>query len=405
MITKGRRYVRRAKNCSVMYRLCLSDEGSVSGPSVESRGARVESVSNVASNDVIGGLVANVNEFTKKPFPSVKINTSFLELIHFDICEFNGILTQGGKRHFITFYDDYSQYLHVYLLRLKDEAFDAFNCIRLKLKINLIDASKFFARTGGEYLNHEIDTFCEENGIKHERTSPYTPQQNGLVEIKNRTNMVNCMLNQIGQPNNLWGEALLTACHVHNRITSCVIPTSPYELWKGIKPNLDYFKAWGYVAYYRTSDPKRAKLGARANKSIFIGYAHNSKAYRLLDIESVVVVESRDVEFFEDKFSKDEENSSHTTPTSTSREILPPPPIVEGPRRSTRDRIEKSFGDDFCCYFVKGTQKKLTREVIFTINLDDDPMTFTEAMMSRDAPLWKEAINDEMDSIMSNGTW
>ena len=146
-------------------------------------------------------------------------------------------------------------------------------------------------------------------------------------------------------------------------------------------------------------------MGARANKSIFIGYAHNSKTYRLLDIESGVVVESRDVEFFEDKFSKDEENSSHTTPTSTSREILPPPPIVEEPRRSTRARIEKTFGDDFYSYLVEGTQKKVTREVILSINLDDDPKTFTEAMTSRDAPLWKEAINDEMDSIMGNGTW
>nr|KAJ0214114.1 hypothetical protein LSAT_V11C400210890 [Lactuca sativa] len=46
-------------------------------------------------------------------------------------------------------------------------------------------------------------------------------------------------------------------------------------------------KVWRYVAYYRTLDPKRNKLGARANKSIFIGYAHNSKAYQLLDIESM----------------------------------------------------------------------------------------------------------------------
>nr|KAJ0221719.1 hypothetical protein LSAT_V11C200096460 [Lactuca sativa] len=47
----------------------------------------------------------------------------------------------------------------------------------------------------------------------------------------------------------------------------------------------------------------------------------------------------------------------------------------------------------------------MTREVIFSINLDDDPKTFTEAMTSRDDPLWKEAINDKMDSIMGNGTW
>ena len=69
-------------------------------------------------------------------------------------------------------------------------------------------------------------------------------------------------------------------------------------------------------------------------KSVLIGYAQNNKAYRLLDDESGVVVESRDVEFFEDKFSRYNENSNSTTPTSTSRGILAPPPIVEIPIKS-----------------------------------------------------------------------
>nr|KAJ0216916.1 hypothetical protein LSAT_V11C300135110 [Lactuca sativa] len=235
----------------------------------------------------------------------------------------------------------------------KVKSFDAFKRYKAEVENQLERHIKILrSDRDGEYFNQEFDTFCEENGIKKERTSPYTPQHNGLAKRKNRTlcEMVNCMLNQSSQPNNLWGEALLTVCYVHNRITSRVIPTSPYELWKG------------------------------------------------------VVVESRDVEFFEDKFSKDEENSSHTSPTSTSREILLPPPIVEERRRSTRARIEKTFGDDFYSYLVEGTKKKVTREVIFAINLDDDPKTFIEAMTSRDAPLWKEAINDEMDSIMGNGT-
>ena len=47
----------------------------------------------------------------------------------------------------------------------------------------------------------------------------------------------------------------------------------------------------------------------------------------------------------------------------------------------------------------------MTREDIFVINMDDDPKTFTETITSRHAPLWNKAINDEMDSIMGNGTW
>ena len=63
------------------------------------------------------------------------------------------------------------------------------------------------------------------------------------------------------------------------------------------------------MAYYRTPDPNRSKLGTCAIKIIFVGYARNSKAYRLLDKESGVIVESRDVEVFKDKFSGDAENS------------------------------------------------------------------------------------------------
>ena len=66
------------------------------------------------------------SKMVKKPFPSVKRDSKILELIHSDICEFNGMLTRGGKRYFITFIDDCSRYLHVYLLRTKNEAFEMF---------------------------------------------------------------------------------------------------------------------------------------------------------------------------------------------------------------------------------------------------------------------------------------
>ncbi|KAJ9547348.1 hypothetical protein OSB04_019891 [Centaurea solstitialis] len=335
-------------------------------------------------------------------------NTSLLELIHSDICELNGILTRGGRRYFITFCDDSTRYLYVYLLKSKDEAFDAFKVYKAEVENQQEKRIKILrSDRGGEYFSREFDAFCEENGIKHERTSPFTPQQNGLAERKNRTlvEMVNCMLNQSGLPTNLWGEALLTACHIYNRITSRVIPTSPYELWKGRKPEIDYMKVWGCVAYYRTPDPKRSKLGDRAMKSIFVGYAMNSVAYRFLDNESGVIVESRDADFFEDKFLKDSETTNPISIPSTSQDVPEPSRNIEEPKRSTRTRKEKSLGDDFVSYLVEGSQKKVTREVIFTIDFEDDPKTFSEAMSSRDAHLWKEAINDEMDSILGNGTW
>jgi hypothetical protein len=62
--------------------------------------------------------------------------------------------------------------------------------------------------------------------------------------------------------------------------------------------------------------------------------------------------------------------------------------INEALRKSKRQRTAKSFGDDFIVYLV-----------------DDTPSTIEEAYSSPDADYWKEAVRNEMDSIMSNGTW
>ena len=65
-------------------------------------------------------------KITKKPFPKADRNTQLLDLVHYDICEYNGILTRGGKRYFITFIDDCSRYTYVFLIKTKDEAFEMF---------------------------------------------------------------------------------------------------------------------------------------------------------------------------------------------------------------------------------------------------------------------------------------
>ncbi|KAL6337244.1 hypothetical protein AAG906_036558 [Vitis piasezkii] len=121
---------------------------------------------------------------------------------------------------------------------------------------------------------------------------------------------------------------------------------SPYELWKGRKPNIGYFKVWGCLAYCKKTDPNKTKLGPRAIKCAFVGYASNSKAYRLLDLVSNVIIESREVEFFENLLS----DSNSQVPTSVGESLEETPskvveqPIV--PRKSQRARKEKVLGLD-----------------------------------------------------------
>ncbi|RVW59251.1 Retrovirus-related Pol polyprotein from transposon TNT 1-94 [Vitis vinifera] len=196
-----------------------------------------------------------------------------------------------------------------------------------------------------------------------------------------------------------------------NRIPMKKNEISPYELWKGRKPNIGYFKVWGCLAYCKKTNPNKTKLGPRAIKCAFVGYASNSKAYRLLDLESNVIIESREVEFFENLLS----DSNSQVPISIGESLEETPskvveqPIV--PRKSQRARKEKVLGSDeidsqrISFYLVEGNREDIIRKIPIVLQIEEDPKTYKEVMASRDVAFWKEAINDEMDSIMSNQTW
>jgi len=133
--------------------------------------------------------------------------------------------------------------------------------------------------------------------------------------------MVNAVLSKSGLSEGFWGEAMLTACYILNRVLNKRTSITPHELWNKRKPNLSHFRVWGCRAIVRVSEPKKRKLGERGIECIFVGYAEHSKTYRFTVIEpndSITVhtvTESRDAIFDEIRFSSIR-NPNSLAPTS-----------------------------------------------------------------------------------------
>jgi transposase InsO family protein len=155
-----------------------------------------------------------------------------LDLIHFDIYEMNEILTNGGKRYFITFIDDCTRFCYMYLMKTKDETLYYFKIYKAEVENQLEKKIKRLRSDhGGEYFSNEFSEFCTMHGIIHERTPPYSPQSNEITERKNRTltDLVNAMLETTSLSKEWLGDAILTASHVLNRVPTKNKEMTPFE--------------------------------------------------------------------------------------------------------------------------------------------------------------------------------
>ena len=238
-------------------------------------------------------------------------STGLLELIHTDICgPFpSGI---GGHKSFITFIDDYSRYMYLFLINEKSESLEMFKTFKAEVE-NQLDRKIKVVRSdrGGEYYGRHTDVgqapgsffdFCKDHGIINQYTMPGTPQQNGVAERRNRTlmDMVRSMLANSNLTEFLWTEALKTAVHILNRVPSKSVPKTPYEIWTGRKPSLRYLRVWGCPAEAKLYNPQSRKLDLKTISCFFIGYPERSKGYRFYcPSHSTRIVETRHAEFLE----------------------------------------------------------------------------------------------------------
>ena len=136
-----------------------------------------------------------------------------------------------------------------------------------------------------EFENSKLDQFCMKNGTSDNFSVPRTPQQNGVVERKNRTlvNISKTMIIESNLPQNFWAETVNTVCHVTDRcVIRVVLNKTPYELLNNGKPMLSYLRAFGCRCFVLNNvKDDLGKFDPRSDEGVFVGYSSSSKAYRM----------------------------------------------------------------------------------------------------------------------------
>ncbi|XP_062029072.1 uncharacterized protein LOC133745095 [Rosa rugosa] len=322
--------------------------------------------------------------------------TKVMELLHMDLMGPAQTESIGGKIYMLVVVDDFSRFMWVNFLKDKAETFESFKSVSQKMLIEKQSSNLCMIRVrsdnGTEFKNAAFTNYFNELGVSHEFSAPITPQQNGIVERKNRVllDMARVMLHDASLSTNFWAEAISTACYTINRVfLRPGTDKTAYELWKGKKPNVGHFHAFGSICYILRDREHLGKFDVRSDEGVFLGYSLNSRAYRVYGVyhkRTRVVMESINVSI-DDQLVKQEESYADTSSTSNT---LAESKLNNDEEEEITDSIFeptptmrqgfKQFG------FVSLVEPKNAREAL----LDDQ---------------WISAMQEELNQFARNDVW
>ena len=392
-----------------------------------------------------------------------------LDYVHSDLWGAPTVpLSLSKCQYFISFIDDYSRKVWVYFLKHKDEAFGAFVEWSTMVETQAERKIKILRTDNGlEFCNQQFFEYCKEKGIVRHRTVAYTPQQNGVAERMNRTIMekVRSMLSDSGLPKTFWAEVTNTAVTLINKTPSSAINfEAPDKKWTGKSPVYSYLRRFGCVVFIHADE---GKLVPRAKKGVFLGYPNGVKGYKVWILEEKKCSISRNVLFQENAVYKDvmqrnkeHDSSQHDTSSGSldidlgdsgdlslggevseeSETLEHQSPVTENQQSEedeiteemetnspssyhlARDRVRREVRAprrfDVEGYFSESTEYEDDYDaeaLVITVDaealvttVDGDarePESYHEARRDADWVLWKEGMDEEMDSLLKNHTW
>ena len=410
----------------------MVDGGHVEGVTVKAEEFRKE-LTRVCEPCVMG-------KQTREPFSRNQPNgtpaKAPLDLLHTDVCGPMPVESKGGSRFFLTVLDDCSKLSVVVPLKRKSDVAKALEGVFNRLenetgqKVKAIQSDR-----GGEYLNTEVFEMLRRRGIKHQTTARYSPEQNGSAEALNRRleERARAMLTDSELPADLWAEAVVCANYTRNRTPVVAHGKTPLETFTGKKPDLTRLRVWGARAYMHVPKDLRRKLEPVSEKGWFVGYEPDAVAYRFLRERDGRILVSRDL--IVDEGGAGQLEVDDATPQLPTRAADPtlalpePPKTEEEPAAVEADTEEPTDPEDPAV----PTQRRRYPTRIHTIphqwwanaakaeepaggkvdagtggarrdNLQE-PQSYQEAVGGEQKDLWRLSMDDEMRSLLENGTW
>jgi transposase InsO family protein len=245
------------------------------------------------------------------PHKNIMTTDRPLELLYMDLFGPIAYISISVSKYCLVIVDDYSRFTWVFFLQEKSQTQDTLKGFLRRAQNEFgLRIKKIRSDNGTEFKYSQIEGFVEEEGIKHEFSSPYTPQQNSVVERKNRTllDMARTMLDEYKTSDRFWAEAINTACYSINRLyLHRILKKTSYELLTFKKPNVSYFRVFGSKCCILIKRGRKSKFAPKVVEGFLFGYDSITRAYRVFNKSTRLVEVSCDIVFDETNGSQVEQ--------------------------------------------------------------------------------------------------
>lgn len=322
-----------------------------------------------------------VGKANREPFKSSRNNTNTCgEIVHADTSGPMKTLSLGNSRYFLLIKDDYSHFRRIFFMKGKNEVYNFLREFILWSEKQCGCRIKIFRSDSGcEFTNKLVGKLLLDYGIVHQRSVPYTPEQNGSIERDMRTvvEMARTMIHAQNLNVNFWAEALNYSIYILNRTgTSSIVGKTPYELWYDRQIHFNFYHEFG--ARVLTYIPKhmRLKFDKKAKQMFFVGIPENTKGYRVYDNDTSKITIVRNI---------------------TSSSIQATERVVP---------VEENHENISCNEYLQEERMDWQDTTCMMSTIDENvPKNYIEAMNSENSENWQIAMKEEINSLLENETW